>query len=109
MVTYQNWYQEKNNQTVKDILSSWFSSNDVQVFLKFNQFDDKLWYDQKAFREFLWYMEIIPILQAQSERGANRVAVAETILRLDRLFSQIIEMDKKSACQVEQLIKVVEK
>jgi hypothetical protein len=68
------------------------------------RFEGKLWYDHEAFQEFLWWMEIITILQVQTEPNANRVSVGEITLAVNDLINQIQLRDKNSACLVEKLL-----
>jgi glycosidase len=103
-VMLQDWYRDNHKKPVQEIIRGWFSSVEAQLFLKFNRFDDKLWYDHEAFQEFLWWMETLPILQAQSQKTSNRVSVAETILGVHEIIKLVKLLDDKSACQVEKLL-----
>ena len=103
---FENWYKDKSKSTAQSVLQNWFAIPETQLFLKFNRFDNKLWYDHDAFQEFLLWMEIIPILQIQTKPTSNRIIVAETILDLDVLFKQIAMLDQKSSCQVEKLLEI---
>lgn len=106
LILFQDWFKDHHKKPISEILQIWFSSIEVQIYLKFNRFEGTLWYDHEAFQEFIWWMEIIPILQTQSKQATNRVTIAETILALDELFKQITTADKKSDCKVEKLIQI---
>ena len=103
-VIFQDWYERHRASTTQKLLREWFASPEVQIFLKVNRFDGKLWYDADAFQEFLWWMGIIAILQDQTRTTASRVSLAETLVGSQRIIKSIRQLDKKSGCQVELLV-----
>ncbi len=104
MLLLQDWYESSSKQEKPDLLKNWFSNVEVQLYLGFNRYDQKIWYNQEAFTEFLWLMQILPILQTQSKPNANLVSLAEVILTLEKIFSRIRKLDATAECQVDRLL-----
>lgn len=104
-VKFQDWYERPQKDGVQKLLREWFSTPEVQIFLKVNRFDGKLWYDADAFQEFLWWMGIVAILQDQTRSTSSRVSLAETLVGSQAILKRIRQLDKTSGCQVEMLIR----
>jgi len=107
-IRHQNWFQEYGKKPVKTILKNWFTSLDIRACLKVNLFEKVLWYNRESFQEFLWWMQIVAILQHQSDQTSNRVSLAETITDLKQKMKKIETLDQESDYQVDLLLKNAE-
>ncbi len=104
VILNQNWYVEYRQKKIEDLLRSWFGNPQVQEFLRINRFENILWYDHQSFQEFLWWLELMPILQESATSDASLASIGETVLGVQKLIVQIEALDEVSECQVEKLL-----
>lgn len=103
-VKYQNWFIEDRTKTYAQILKSWLNTPDIREALKVNFYEDTLWYHQESFLEWMWWMEIAPILKDLANQKSDRVSAIETVLALIDVFKKIEARHQKSFCKVELLL-----
>ncbi|KAF0112337.1 MAG: hypothetical protein FD147_210 [Chloroflexi bacterium] len=108
-VKFQNWYEENKNLPTSTILTNWFSNPELQAYVKVNRYNDILWYNRESFNQLLWWMFMIPVLQAQSSGNANMVTTTETILGVFEIIKKLKALDKKSEYKVAKLIRNINK
>jgi hypothetical protein len=103
-VKFQDWYQKSKNETTEAILKKWFSTPEIQSYVKVNRYNDVLWYNREAFNELLWWMAVIPLLQSQSDEKIDQATIIETVLGTFEIIKKLKARDKKSGYKVEKLV-----
>jgi hypothetical protein len=102
-VKHQDWAKHLGQKSVKTLLREWLSDINVQSFLKVNRYNDILWYDREAFSNLLCLMELTALIQSQIN-GRSDSTLAETLISINVYVKQIMNLDKHSSYQVENLV-----
>jgi tetratricopeptide (TPR) repeat protein len=103
----QNWYDRLGKLPLSEIAKSWFSSPEILAFLQVNRFEDILWYNREAFNDFLWWMNVIAVLNCEMKPSCTRSDTAEALLGCNVLLQQLLKADQSSEFQLEKLIEAI--
>jgi glycosidase len=95
-----DWWQQKSS-SVSTLVTGWLTDEMTQNFLGFNRYQDLLWYNQEAFEEFIWWMNILAQLQAIS---LNKTEQLERLLGSWQIAIRLLQAEKASGFQVTKLL-----
>ncbi|MBI4927335.1 MAG: alpha-amylase, partial [Anaerolineae bacterium] len=76
----QGWFTTASRQTLRQVLTGWFTDEAVQRYLGVNRYKDVLWFNKEAFEQFTWWMTLTAIFDAISSPNAGASLVAEQAL-----------------------------
>lgn len=109
LVNQQRWFKKFTDADPAQMARIWFSDVDIQRFLGVNRYQDTLWFNKESFREFIWWMNLLAVLECGSEQNASATTMVEIILTLQKLYKTLLNAEKKSKYQVNLLINALEK
>jgi hypothetical protein len=109
LTSHQRWFEVKppDQKQTSAILESLFKDDEVQQFLRVNQYNDIWWFNKEAFEELLWWLLLIAAVEIGSDplRPIN-----EVVKELNGCYSMIQTWQKaeeQSEYQVEKLMEGV--
>ena len=104
LVREQKWFDSLPLTSTKKILESWLSVPEVQISLKINRFEDILWFNHEAFKEFIQWMSVLNLFDALLNFKSAPTKLIERTLILEEIFVEISEAEEKSEYQIQKLL-----
>lgn len=104
LITQKKWYSQSGKLPVEKILSAWLSQEDIRGYIGVNRHQDILWFNREAFEEFVWWMNILAILETTTNSQASATEFIETLLALAEITRNLSSAEKDSGYQVNKLL-----
>jgi len=108
LTNQQDWFEKLGTKTAREIARTWFSTPEIQSFIQVNRFEDVVWYNSEAMKDFIWWMEVSALIHCQQKSGCSRSQLAETLLESHKILQKIALADKNSHYQLEKLLDNIE-
>ena len=93
-IRFQNLWNLENSFDLE--LKSLLESSEVKKFIKINEYDDKLWFNQEAFEELIDILEIVNLISPSDNDSKKK--------DFQKFVKKIREAKENSNYQVEKLI-----
>jgi hypothetical protein len=107
LISFQHWYKQHGNDTLRELTEFWFSQEDIQKYLNINRYKGVLWFNKEAFEEFLWWMSVIQAIESLSDESLSASERVETILNTREITHAIMEAENSSDFQVNRLLEIL--
>ena len=113
LVTFQDWFTIQSGKESLDggnaykLLSRWLENSEVQHFLQINRQKGILWFNKEAFEQFLWWMNVIAVIQILTEDNITGDQITTSLKNCNQLIQQFLEAERGSGYQVEKLLELV--
>lgn len=104
-VTQQGWYAASKDKSISTIIQEWMSTPEIQYFLKVNRYDKKIWFDQSAFKDFCWWMAVLPALDCDGRISE----LQESLLGSQEILEKLKNAEKGSGYQLDKLVELATK
>lgn len=104
LVQQKSWHRKHAKSTLKTIMESWLSIGEVRYFLGINRYQDRLWFNQEAFEEFIWSMSVLAVLDVLEDESATSTQIIEQILGVYEISQHLLKAEKKSKYQLNLLL-----
>ncbi len=89
---------------VQQIMQTWLTDVEIQRFLGINRYKDILWFSQETYKELVWWMVTVSVLQASAGPRYTLAHFLETILGSYEIALQLLAAEEESDFQVNKLI-----
>jgi hypothetical protein len=103
----QCWFATSSKLPVAQILSAWLADSEVQHFLGINRFKDVLWFNQESYEEFVWWMNLLAVLDTLAEENTSASLLAERVLICFDITRKLLAAAKDSGYQVARLLEAL--
>ncbi|MFA5836693.1 MAG: alpha-amylase family glycosyl hydrolase [Bellilinea sp.] len=100
----QRWYEKMGSLPVQQIMQTWLTDVEIQRFLGINRYKDILWFSQETYKELVWWMVTVSVLQASAGPRYTLAHFLETILGSYEIALQLLAAEEESDFQVNKLI-----
>jgi glycosidase len=104
LINQQGWYADMGSKPVSEIARAWLSTPEIQTFIQVNRFEDILWYNSDAFKEFLWWMTTLAFVHCEMKSGCSHSESLETLLACYAITQQLTQADKAARFKLEKLL-----
>jgi hypothetical protein len=104
LIQQQGWYQKHAKSSVKTVLESWLSVDEVRFILSVNRYQDRLWFNKEAFEEFIWNMSVLAILDGLEDEKSSSTQIIEQIMGIYEISQCLLKAEKKSKYQLDLLL-----
>jgi glycosidase len=104
LIRQQNWIRSAPEMTAYGLIETWFSEEEIRSFLNINRYRGKLWFNQEAFDELMWWMMTITLIQLISDPVMSLPEVVERLFTAYELITEILNAEDGSDYQVEKLL-----
>ncbi len=107
LVEHQGWFEKLGKQQPGKILETWLADADVQRFLDIHRFEDVLWFNQERYESFLWWMEVLVLVDAATGPRASATLLVERLLLVHGTIQKLQAAEEKSEYQVAKLLQAL--
>ncbi len=106
LISHQDWWktQAEIKITPHGLLQNWLSDPEIQRFLGVNRYQDILWFNQEAFKEWLWWMFAINTLNISAEELPDD-NLGKILLTCHEMVKLLQQAGEESGFQVDRLLK----
>jgi glycosidase len=104
LIRQQNWIRTAPEMSAYGLIKTWFSEEEIRSFLNINRYRDKLWFNQEAFEEMMWWMMTVALIQLISDPVMSLPEMVERLFSAYELISEIVTAEEDSEFQVEKLL-----
>ena len=107
LVSQQSWFEQSKGKTAYEILEGWMKNSEIQRFVRVNEHNQVLWFNQERFEALVWWMSLAAVMQTftGSKGGASRMI--ERLLLVFTLAQALLKAEKQSEFQVLKLLKAI--
>jgi glycosidase len=92
----------------KSLLEKWVSEPAVTSYLEINEYNSIRWFNKEHFENLLWYQRAARLLTLAVDQEADPSELLESILRQERLFTEISEAEEESEFQLDKLLELLD-
>jgi len=104
LIQEQNWVLSAQTVTAFGLIETWFAESEIRSFLNINRYRGKLWFNQEAFDEMMWWMMTIGLIRLSADPDRSLPEVVEMLFNAYELISKIQDAEAESEYQVEKLL-----
>jgi hypothetical protein len=111
MIKHQNWYTSKGAKRGRShrILEKWLEDPDVKQLLRFNRYQNILWFHKEAMESLLRWMQIVATLKELSYSAGNysqteELSAPEVVLSIFSEIKAINKISDQSEYRVDKLL-----
>ncbi len=104
LFSHQDWFNLSEELSLEEIFKNWFSDPDVRSYLQVNRYNDVLWYNRERFEELNWWLMVVTVIKEMGRKDSSYNALAELVLKLEKLIGVISKVERKSGYQVDRLM-----
>ena len=108
LINQQDWYSDMGRKPVSEIARAWLSTPEIQTFIQVNRFEDILWYNSDAFKEFLWWMTTLAFVHCEMKSDCSHGESLETLLECYAIMQQLTQADKAARFKLEKLLDLLQ-
>jgi hypothetical protein len=108
IINHQDWYEKLAGQSLSRIMEFWLSDLEVQRFIGVNRYKDILWYNQEAFKNFIWWMSWVAILNEVGKPASTHASILETLLASNEIAQKFLQAEQLSGFQITNLMDQIE-
>jgi glycosidase len=98
------WLQPESDQAYRLVISL-FSDSEAQKYLGVNRYQDKLWYNREAFIDFVWWLNVLAVIDCLVNQP--RELVIKELIRRNKVIQQMLQASTNSGYKVEELLAVL--
>jgi hypothetical protein len=100
----QDWYQTLGNKPLSQYFTDLLTNEEIRRFLNINRYKDVLWFNQEAFEELVWWLNLIAVVEALSDANGGAALLAERALICSDITKKLQKACKASNYQVARLL-----
>jgi len=100
----QGWYKKMGRQTVRQYFTTLLDDEEIRRFLQVNRYKDILWFNQEAFDEFVFWLNLLAVFDALSDENASASLLAENVLICGGITARLKKACLASDYQVVKLL-----
>jgi len=104
LITQQNWYSQAEKLPLEKVLSGWLSQEEIRAFTGINRYKDILWFNREAFDDFVWWMDLLAVLEFAGEPESSAASFVEQVLGAHEMVRRLLKAEKESEFQVSKLL-----
>ncbi|MFN7036416.1 MAG: hypothetical protein ACK4SN_08615, partial [Bellilinea sp.] len=104
LINHQDWYEKLATQSLSRIMEFWLSDLEVQRFIGVNRYKDVLWYNQEAYKEFIWWMNWVAVMNEVGKRASTHASILETLLASNDIAKKFLQAEQLSGFQIANLM-----
>ena len=106
--SHQDWFESQvpKKQRAYHALQSWLGDSEIQQFLGVNRYQGILWFNHEAFKELLWWMFTISLVDLSANASQSDIVAKEIIARYD-IIRDLLNAEEGSGYQLERLIEAI--
>jgi glycosidase len=108
LIAQEQWYRRLGVLPLDQILQAWLADAEIQQYLGVNRFQDVLWFNRESLEQFVWWMAAITTVHTSSQPRTTSTKLVESVLGSYEIAQMILAAEKKSAYQVQKLLKAAE-
>jgi hypothetical protein len=107
LTTHQRWFDVEGpkEERAYQVLEAMLQDAEVQQFIQVNRWQGVLWFDKEAFEQWLWWVLVVAVVDAQ--RNASVGEAAQQIAARYAIITELLQAEAKSGYQLEKLIGAV--
>jgi len=94
--------------SAKSLVEKWAADPAVTNFLDVNEYEGIRWFTKEHFEDLLWYQRAARLLTFATVEKADPYEVLESILRQERIFTEISDAEEDSEYQLDKLIDLLD-
>jgi hypothetical protein len=99
-----NLRTDLNLKNYTKILKQLFNDIEIQDFLLFNKFEDKLWFNKEAFDQLFPILHIVNLIFLKSDKSINKKDLKKKITELDIFFKSVKKAENESDFEVKKIL-----
>jgi glycosidase len=107
LVEHQSWFEKLGRQRPGKILETWLADADVQRYLDIHRFEDVLWFNKERYEAFLWWMEVLALMDANTGPRASATLLVERLLLVHGTIQKLQAAEEQSEYQVAKLLQAL--
>ena len=104
LITQQNWYSQAKKLPLEKVLADWLSQEEIRSFTGINRYKDILWFNREAFDDFVWWMDLLAVLEFAGEPESSAASFVEQVLGAHEMVRRLRKAEKESEYQVSKLL-----
>lgn len=104
LIDLQDWYQTLGNKPLGQYFTDLLTNEEIRRFLNINRYKDILWFNQEAFEELLWWLNLLAVIDTLSDVNAGTALLAERALICSDITKKLQKASKASGYQVAKLL-----
>ena len=103
-IRFCNFGIDLNTKNYTKILKQLFNDIEIQDFLLFNKFEDKLWFNKEAFDQLFPILHIVNLIFLKSDKFINKKDLKKKITELDTFFKSVQKAENESDYEVKKIL-----
>ena len=108
LIGRQGWLEKMRDRPLREILEQWLSIGEIQQFLGVNRYQDILWFNQEALKEFCDWLLTITLLTSAADIHGGTSGIIENMLGAYDIVSVLQDAATESNYQLSKLLKALE-
>ncbi len=104
LINHQEWYEKLASHSLSRIMEFWLSDLEVQRFIGVNRYKDVLWYNQEAFKDFIWWMTWVALMNEVGKPASTHASILETLLTSSEIAQKFLQAEQLSGFQIANLM-----
>ena len=103
LIAQQDWVKKSPTS----LLNTWFADSDIQSYLGINRFQDILWYNQDAYKDLLWWLNTINVIQTMTNPELDESAKLGYLLSGYEIIQVLRKAGERSEYQLNNLLNLI--
>ena len=103
----QNWYRDLGNKPFRQYFTQLLADEEIRRFLNINRYKDILWFNQEAFDELIWWLNLLAIIDALSDPNAGAALLAERAIICRDMTKRLQKAVQSSGYQLTKLLAAI--
>jgi hypothetical protein len=104
LIGQQSWYESIKGKTTRQILENWLADEAIQNSIGVNRYQDQLWFNKEAFEEFLWWMNVLVVIQFGNDEVRPQAKSIESILKTREMINELVKAEQASEYKLDKLL-----
>jgi glycosidase len=108
LISVQTWVEQAVRQPLDNLLKNWIANPEIQHFLGLNQYEDNLWFNHERFTQFLWWLDVLALMDAGNQVSQTKTEWVEKITVSIKITKKLAKLEAESGFQVSKLLALVQ-
>lgn len=104
LISVQTWMDQAARQPLDNLLKDWFANPEIQHFLGVNLYEDNLWFNHERFKQILWWLNVLVLMDAGNQISQTKTEWVEKITINNKITKKLEKLEAQSGFQVTKLI-----
>ncbi|MHC1785195.1 MAG: alpha-amylase family glycosyl hydrolase [Anaerolineaceae bacterium] len=105
----QTWSDQAGKYSLDELIKNWLDCPEIQHFLGVNLYEDELWFNHERFEMFLWWLDILIMVDAGSQLSKTKTEWAEKISISLKVIKKLRGVESKSGYKISKLLALAKK